>query len=151
MFFYRYILIIFFLYFNYTSNVCCSTINIQEKIDINRATLEQLKSLPGIGEVTAKAIIDLREKKGGFKSIEELKEVKGIGEKKLEVLRNYVTIGSESKDITSVILTGNTSSDPMKLNKRKIYFYKDEKGILHYTQFPETVPEKYKQSLKPIF
>jgi len=51
------------------------------KIDINRATAEQLQQLKGIGPSKAKAIVDDREQKGSFKSIADIKRVKGIGEK----------------------------------------------------------------------
>ncbi|MFN4196405.1 MAG: ComEA family DNA-binding protein [Caldimicrobium sp.] len=146
MFSYFKLLLIFILYLFYTSNIYS-----QDKIDLNKANLDQLKALPGIGEVTAKAIIELREKKGGFKSIEELKEVKGIGEKKLEVLKNYLIIGGETKDSTLTRSATNATEEIEELKKGKIYMYKDDKGILHYTQFPETVPEKYRKSLKPIF
>lgn len=51
-----------------------------EKIDINKADIETLSKLPGIGPVKSKAIVDYREKKGEFKSLIELTNVKGIGE-----------------------------------------------------------------------
>jgi competence protein ComEA len=59
-------------------------------VNINTATPEQLELLPGIGESRAKAIVELRKQRGGFKSVEELAEVKGIGEAALERLRPYV-------------------------------------------------------------
>lgn len=59
-------------------------------ININSATLEQLMTLPGIGEVTAKAIITRRENKP-FTSIEELTEIYNIGEKTLERIRGLIT------------------------------------------------------------
>lgn len=62
------------------------------KVNINSADLSQLESLPGIGSATAKDIVDYREANGAFKSVEELKEVKGIGDKKYEVLKDLVTV-----------------------------------------------------------
>jgi comEA protein len=56
-------------------------------LDLNTATLEQLDKLPGIGESKAKAIIEYRTKKGRYKRVEELMEVKGIGEKMFEKLK----------------------------------------------------------------
>lgn len=66
--------------------------NKNEKLNINKATLNQLATLYGIGEVKAKAIIEYREKNGGFKSIEELDEVDGIGSKTVDKLRDKVDI-----------------------------------------------------------
>ena len=59
-------------------------------VNINTATAEELQLLPGIGEARAKAVIALRKKNGGFKSVDELVQVKGIGETALERLRPYL-------------------------------------------------------------
>ena len=59
-------------------------------VNINTATPEQLELLPGIGEARAKAVIAMRKQRGGFKSVDELTEVKGIGEAALERLRPFV-------------------------------------------------------------
>ena len=59
-------------------------------VNINTATVEELQLLPGIGEARARAVIELRKRNGGFKSVDELTQVKGIGETALERLRPYV-------------------------------------------------------------
>lgn len=61
-------------------------------LDLNRATLDELDRLPGIGPAKAKAIIDTRERLGGFRSVEQLDDVTGIGAKTLERLRPYVKV-----------------------------------------------------------
>jgi competence protein ComEA len=61
-------------------------------VNVNTATSDELQLLPGIGEARAKAVIALRKQRGGFKSVNELLEVKGIGEAGLERLRPYVRI-----------------------------------------------------------
>lgn len=62
------------------------------KVNINRATAEELETLHGIGPAKAKAIIDYREKHGPFKAIDEIKNVSGIGEKTFEKLQDSITI-----------------------------------------------------------
>ncbi|MNG27512.1 ComE operon protein 1 [compost metagenome] len=61
-------------------------------LDLNTATLEQLDKLPGIGESKARAILEYRSKKGSFKRVEELMDVKGIGEKMFEKLKGQVFV-----------------------------------------------------------
>jgi competence protein ComEA len=62
------------------------------KININTADLSKLKEIPGVGDVKAKSIIDYREKNGGFKSIEDIKNIDGIGEKTFEKIKDSITI-----------------------------------------------------------
>ena len=62
------------------------------KISLNNASAEELISLPGIGEVLAGRIIDYRRSIGGFKSVEQLMEVSGIGEVKYSQIKNLVTL-----------------------------------------------------------
>ena len=62
------------------------------KININTANMSELKQITGIGESTSNKIIDYRENVGKFKKIEDIKEVKGIGDAKYESLKNKITI-----------------------------------------------------------
>jgi competence protein ComEA len=64
----------------------------EQKVNINTAGSAELESLPGIGTATAQRIIDYREKNGGFKSVEDLKNVSGIGEKKYAELVDKVCV-----------------------------------------------------------
>ncbi|MDU5108803.1 MAG: helix-hairpin-helix domain-containing protein [Clostridium sp.] len=69
-----------------------STINNSSVININTAPLEELKKITGVGDVKAQSIIDYRDKNGGFKSIEELKNIDGIGSKTFEKIKDQVGI-----------------------------------------------------------
>ena len=62
------------------------------KIDINRASRSELMDLPGIGNVLAGRIVDYRDQYGSFSSIEEIKKVSGIGEKRFEAIKDRITV-----------------------------------------------------------
>jgi competence protein ComEA len=66
---------------------------VQAKVDLNTATAKQLDDLPGIGEVTAARILDWRTEHGAFTSVEQLREVEGIGDTRLSRLRDQVSVG----------------------------------------------------------
>ena len=66
-----------------------------KKIDINNADIEDLIVLPNVGPVLAERIIEYRRKNGNFQSIEALLKVRGIGEKKLAYIRNYIYINNK--------------------------------------------------------
>lgn len=61
-------------------------------INLNTATLAELDTLPGVGPVLAQRIIDHRNRTGGFKSVEELRKVEGVGDARFEQLKDLVTV-----------------------------------------------------------
>lgn len=62
------------------------------QVNVNTATAAQLEALPGIGKATAERIIEYRQKNGSFKKIEDLMNVRGIGEKSFLNLKPLVTV-----------------------------------------------------------
>lgn len=69
--------------------------------DLNTATLKQLEELPGVGPVTAHAILDFREKSGPFKSVNDLLVIPRISKKKLDKIRPYVFVKSAAPQAKS--------------------------------------------------
>lgn len=72
-----------------TSN---NSASISGKININTANASKLEELPGVGEAIAKKIIEYREYNGNFSSIEEIKNVSGIGESKFEKMKDFICV-----------------------------------------------------------
>lgn len=70
-----------------------TTQTISYPIDINTASAEELETLPGIGRILARRIVAFREENGRFSRLEELMQVEGIGEKRMEELLEYIWIG----------------------------------------------------------
>lgn len=68
-----------------------------DKVDINKATLSELMTIPNLGASAAQAVIDYRKSYSCFKNVGELKQVKGIKDKKLEQIKRYITVESCSK------------------------------------------------------
>ena len=62
------------------------------KININTAGIDELVQIPGIGPAYSKKIIEYRKKYNGFRTIEEIKQIKGIGEKKFAKMRDYIRV-----------------------------------------------------------
>ena len=67
------------------------------KLNLNTATVSELTILPGIGEVKAKAIVEYRVAHNGFKSVEEIMEVKGIGEKTFIKIKDMIYVEPQKK------------------------------------------------------
>lgn len=62
-------------------------------VNLNTATSEELQTVPGIGPATAEKILQMRKNYGAFKSVDDLLAIKGIGPKRLEKMRKYLTVG----------------------------------------------------------
>jgi competence protein ComEA len=67
-------------------------------VNLNTATAAQLETLPGVGAATAKRILEHRQKNGPFKKVEELMNIKGIGEKSFLKLKPLVTVATEKAE-----------------------------------------------------
>ena len=65
-------------------------------ININTATSEELQQVPGIGPATAEKILTMRKSYGAFKSVDDLLAIKGLGKKRLEKMRKYLTVAKPS-------------------------------------------------------
>lgn len=82
----------------------CGALGAQKKppakpIDINAATIKEIEELPGVGKVTAQRIIDMRQKSGRFRRVEDLLAIRGISQKKLDALRPYVMVSPPSPQL----------------------------------------------------
>ena len=73
-------------------NNCIENDSADDKININKASIEDLMKLTGVGESKAKAIVSYREENGEFSSIEDIKNVSGIGESLFEKIKDSITI-----------------------------------------------------------
>jgi competence protein ComEA len=67
-------------------------------VNLNTATAAQLEGLPGIGKSTADRIVEYRQKSGGFKRVEDLMNVRGVGEKSFLRLKPLVTVSSTKSE-----------------------------------------------------
>jgi competence protein ComEA len=71
------------------------------KINLNTATVEQLTTVPGVGKTLATRIVEHRQKEGAFRSVQELMNVKGVGEKNLAKIQGYFVVGDASRPAAS--------------------------------------------------
>jgi competence ComEA-like helix-hairpin-helix protein len=82
-------------------------------ININTANASDLQQVPGIGPSTAQKILDTRKSYGAFKNVDDLLAIKGIGPKRLEKMRKYLTVGKPpSKKPSAAPQTAATPANP---------------------------------------
>jgi competence ComEA-like helix-hairpin-helix protein len=67
-----------------------------QPINLNTATSEELQLVPGIGPVTAGKILQMRKSYGSFKSVDDLLAIRGLGPKRLDKMRKYLTVGKSA-------------------------------------------------------
>src|SRR5215470_17173341 len=81
-------------------------------INLNTATSAELQQVPGIGPSTADKILKMRKSYGPFKSVDDLRAIKGIGPKRLEKMRKYLTVGKPQAKSDSKAATKNPPPAP---------------------------------------
>ncbi len=75
-----------------------SSRRVSEKINVNKATAQELELLPGIGQDLARAIIQFRDEHGYFQTLEQLRGVKGIGEKRFATISEFIILDEGISD-----------------------------------------------------
>lgn len=80
-------------------------------VNINTATSEELQQVPGIGPATAQKILQMRKSYGPFKSVDDLLAIRGLGEKRLDKMRKYLTVGKTNLPKTEVPATKPAASE----------------------------------------
>jgi competence ComEA-like helix-hairpin-helix protein len=95
----RFSLFRFSLLFLFLSLICAPAVLGAKKkpplkpVNINSATSEELQQVPGIGPATAEKILQMRKSYGAFKSVDDLLAIRGLGQKRLDKMRKYLTVG----------------------------------------------------------
>jgi competence protein ComEA len=70
-------------------------------VNINTANSEELQQVPGIGPATAQKILQMRKSYGAFKSVDDLLAIRGLGQKRLDKMRKYLTVGKTNPQRTN--------------------------------------------------
>lgn len=81
-------------------------------VNINTATSEELQQVPGIGPATAQKILQMRKSYGPFKSVDDLLAIRGLGQKRLDKMRKYLTVGKPTVPKSAV--SGSNPTPPQK-------------------------------------
>jgi comEA protein len=81
-------------------------------VNINTATSEELQQVPGIGPATADKILQMRKSYGAFKSVDDLLAIRGLGPKRLEKMRKYLTVGKPTASKSNALPHPTTDKQP---------------------------------------
>ncbi|RUM87585.1 MAG: hypothetical protein DSZ24_05840 [Thermodesulfatator sp.] len=119
-------------------------------LDPNRASVKELEELPGIGPTLARRIVEYRERHGPFRHPEDLLAVKGIGPRRLERLLPYLEFPEAPKKRLPSPAPSNSSASAPKEVHQYIYRWTDREGVVHFTEFPEEIPEPYRLGAEKI-
>lgn len=76
--------------------ICISAEGIEGRVNINTATEDQIALLPGIGPKIAVEVVNYRASNGNFQTIDDMKKVKGVGDKKFEKIKNFVVVEGDT-------------------------------------------------------
>jgi len=110
----------FFLFFLLVGLIFFASVAAKKKppaqpVNINTANSEQLQQVPGIGPATAEKILQMRKSYGPFKSVDDLLAIRGLGAKRLEKMRKYLTVGKVAPKSTNP----QQPSEPAKPSMQK--------------------------------
>src|SRR6266851_977002 len=115
----RFFLFRFSLLFLFLSLICVPAVLSAKKkpplkpVNINTANSEELQQVPGIGPATAEKILQMRKSYGAFKSVDDLLAIRGLGPKRLDKMRKYLTVGKAVAPKTAQPAS-NPASSPQK-------------------------------------
>ncbi|MDN3511480.1 MAG: helix-hairpin-helix domain-containing protein [Candidatus Jettenia sp.] len=76
--------------------ICMSDEGVEGKVNINIATEDQIALLPGIGPKIAIEVVNYRTNNGNFQTIDDMKKVKGVGDKKFEKIKNFIAVEGDT-------------------------------------------------------
>ncbi|MGB2636215.1 MAG: helix-hairpin-helix domain-containing protein [Candidatus Acidiferrum sp.] len=95
-----------------TQGLCAKKKPPLHPVNLNTASAEELQLVPGIGPATADKIVQARKNYGRFKSVNDLQAIRGIGPKKLEKMRKYLTVGTAPQSKTAATQVAGPAKPP---------------------------------------
>jgi competence protein ComEA len=110
-----------------TQGLCAKKKPPLHPVNLNTANSEELQEVPGIGPATADKILQARKSYGAFKSVDDLQAIKGIGAKRLDKMRKYLTVGKAAQSAKASAQAANKAdSKPASAGKSQTADSDDE-------------------------